>query len=62
VLVLIRMIFSLAVAMTLLLSSIAIASPTTGPAEKAALLAFAAVMLGTATVVWRLTRPGATAH
>ena len=61
-LVLIRMIYSLAVAMVLLLSLLAIASSTTGPAEKAALLAFLAVMFGGEALVWRLTSPRRAAH
>jgi hypothetical protein len=61
VLVLIRMIYSLVVVFTLLLSLVAITSPVTGPVEKAALLAFIVVMAGSEAAVWRLTRPAGAA-
>jgi Ni/Fe-hydrogenase subunit HybB-like protein len=57
VLVLIRMIFSLVVLFTLLLSLVAITSPVTGSVEKAVLLAFVLFMVGSEAAVWRLTRP-----
>jgi hypothetical protein len=61
VLVLIRMIYSLVVVFTLLLSLVAITSPVTGPVEKVALLAFIVVMAGSEAAVWRLTRPAGAA-
>jgi len=61
VLVLIRMIYSLVVVFTLLLSAMAIGSSVTGPYEKAALLAFILVMVGSEAAVWRLTRPAGAA-
>jgi hypothetical protein len=55
-LVLIRMIYALAVGMTALLSAAAIASPTTEPLAKLALLAVVALLVAGGAGIWRLTR------